>query len=175
MALAEKVREAIFVDLDPDLVLHLLDLNAKNRMAFVGDNHLLAVYEHVLKAIGRNAIVGNERFFWSPYFWEFHCEKAAILAKTLEVMKAGGMIYNYMAKAESMDFTIVSTHAKKNMVSEGTEKLVDDLFDNLCPEAFCLFLYGMTLSVTGAALEYVVVTVTRKLEERRDGAVQCIP
>ena len=51
---------------------------------------------NVLQAMGRNAVKGRERFFDLPQYWIFHAQKAFILVKSLERIKATGLVYYLM-------------------------------------------------------------------------------
>ena len=146
------------------MIFDLLELNEKNRKAFVGSSGVSATLKSVLRGVGWNAIVGKERFVWKPYFWEFRGEKTTVLAETLEAMKAGGLVYTFLAKAHAAHIKAATARAKKAMDSaEGADEQIDDLLDSLFPEALFLFLYGLTLSVIGAAFEPAVAALTRKL------------
>ena len=169
ISLGEKVRKACFEESDPDMIFHLLESNTKSRNAYIGSDSQLAMFERILKAAGRNAIKGKERFFWQPHFWRFAGEKRTALAHKLEVMKAAGLVDTFIMKAYSGHEKLVASSAEIAMdAAEGEKTQIDDLADNLCPEALFLFLYLMALSVIGAALEPAVAALSRKVASGQD-------
>ena len=168
VTMGEKVRLACFQETDPDMILHLLESNTKIRKAFIGSEPQLAMFESILKAVGRNAIKGKERFIWQPYFWRFAGEKRTALAHTLEVMKAGGLVDTFVRKAKAGHSRLVTSDAERAINSAEGEGTQNDLSDNLFPESFFLFLYVMTLSVIGAALEPAVAALSRKVASGQD-------
>ena len=91
LILLEKAKEAPFRDSDPNLGFYLLELNQKNRKAFVGENPVTDMYTNIIRSIGKDAIVGRERFFPQPNYWHFDCEKPIVLIRSLEFMKAAGI------------------------------------------------------------------------------------
>ena len=168
--LGEKAKPAGFKDVDTDVALSLLELNRKNRKAYVGNISLVSMFEAILKAIGRNAIVGKERFSWAPNYWVIDCAKAGTLAHTLEKMKSAGLVYSFLTESYAVHVKYVTAKAKKAFASAvGMEKQAGD---SLCSESFYLFGYGITLSVIAAALEPVMAACTQQVK-RRDAAVQC--
>ena len=57
--------------------------------------------EKVIKNIGRNAVVGKERFVWFPIFWKVQCEKANTLTETLELIRAFGFVYHFLDESKN--------------------------------------------------------------------------
>ena len=80
----------------------LLSLSREEKRVLVEDHRNRRLYASVIKALGRNALEGKERFFPSSYYWEFNVEKPFILQTTLERMHAAGLVYSSLDKAEAM-------------------------------------------------------------------------
>ena len=156
----EKAEQTVFESSNDDVGLHPLEWNPNNRQAFVGLNMNMDVYAKVIKSLGRDAIVGKERFFEMPYYWTFVCEKPDVLIESLESMKAAGLVYAFLREAQLVHVKSVSARAKGMTESRNVEGAqTDDPSAVLFPEVGYLFMYGILVSAVGAALEIIVYRV----------------
>ena len=65
----------------------------------MGPSQDTVLLEKVVKHVGRNAVVGKERFSPTPFFWMIQCEKGDSLMETLELLKAFGLVYVFLDEA----------------------------------------------------------------------------
>ena len=153
--LGQKVRQASFDVDSPDLVFHLLEFNQKNRKAFVGQSLGMPPLVSVIKAAGHNAVLGRERFFEAPYWWNFECEKPGILIETLELMKGAGLVNAFLKQGEVAVADFMATRAEEIWLDSSDER--DEGFSRmswqpLFLEVAFVFICGTFLGLLGAAM-----------------------
>ena len=143
--MGDRIKEAHFnVSSAPSF---LLSLSQKDRRALVEDGLNRRLITNVIKALGRNAVEGKERFFASPYYWKFNVEKPFILQQTLERRKAAGMVYHLLDKAAAiMHSTYLAEGIQAHVLTEpvpggGDTNDPVGFSDSIIAETFVLFLY----------------------------------
>ena len=115
-------------------------------------------YTRIVKSMGRDAIVGKDRFFEMTFYWVFICEKSDTLIASLESMKAAELVYPFLNKAHFSHAKYVSAAAKRiNKESRCREEAsLNDPAANLFLEVGFLYLYGILMSAFGALFEFIV-------------------
>ena len=161
--LGEKIKEAGFNKSDPNLGFHLLKLNRKGRKVFVGMGSQTALYASVIKAFGLSAVLGKEQFFNLPYFWRFQTEKSSALTKTLEWMKATGLVHHFLSKAELVYVNGVTRRAVLASTNAESKHMENTTPDGVATEAIFLFVYGVLLSALGLTVQGTIVVLTKRL------------
>ena len=155
---------------DPDPISRILELSEKNRTVYVDTSANVDLLVKAIKCMGLDAVVGRERFMYEPYWWRFNSEKPIMLRESLELMKAGGLVYKFLRERdEILGQNTISKMKKRTAARKGSEpKPGDDESLQLFLEAAFLFVYGMCLSFVGAAVIQPVMTLLATKEKRKE-------
>ena len=115
--------------------------------------------------IGLDAVVGKERFFNAPCWWDFRgAERGSYLAQSVEILKQFGLISYFVDLYESKFQKELTSEVYMEMTAAdeafGPHQASDSdvsvpLMDSLVSESFALFLYGVFISVVGFVCEMI--------------------
>ena len=139
----------------------LLESNQNTRKVILTETSHLQIFKKHIKALGRNVIVGKDRFFTAAGYWRLYLEKQWLLLETLERMKAAGLIYFFLNELNKVT-------EKRN-----GDKLVDDISSKVSPneddnrvgfsddsvsaEAFPLLIYCMSACAVFGLMNDIVI------------------
>ena len=155
--LGGQVQWAEFSEISQNMGQQLLGISESQKMALVEESRLRNKYASLMKILGFNVIIGEERFFNLPYFWDFQVEKSHLLLSSLERLKSAGIEDYLMGQDHSMsDKLSRDIIMGENMWSK--EKAGEDsgsvgLNDSIVLEAFVLLGYSVTICVVSLQLE----------------------
>ena len=129
----------------------LLQLNPNNRKVLLANARQVRLFQKILKFLGQSVRIGKEKFFLSPEYWIFQMQKQWMLLKTLEHMKAAGLVYYFLDKTEGMyhnhwlNSVRSELELEKEASPDGGESENNDYYvgfsDSIISEGFFLFLY----------------------------------
>ena len=93
--IAEKVEYLCVVTIST-----VYEMNLRQEKALIESSENIHMLSNVLRILGHSAVMGKERFFELPNFWVFQAQKDFMLIKSLERMKAAGLVYYLLKQAE---------------------------------------------------------------------------
>ena len=158
--LGDRIEKANFSQNDGAMGLHLLRVNPRDKKVLIVHSENLFLMANVVNLLGHNVLVGKERFFDTPDFWEFDLERRCVQMETLERKKAAGTVYDFFRRTdffrdrETMrQFKMPEAKANTSVASSAEYETSTDFSDSVVGETFITFLYGIALSVFGSLLE----------------------
>ena len=144
--------------------------DGQGRVTVVSDADIKE-YGKVPQLTGWNLLVGKERFFNIPFWWDFgRVERGSLLAVSLERLKEAGLIPYFVDLYDSKSREHTAAVAHKDFVAAGEFDWVRDSFDGrprvsltggLVSESLVLFMYGILIAMTGFILEITVKVLVR--------------
>ena len=130
-----------------------------------------SVYSKMLRALKSNAARGKERLLELPFLWHFQTPKAFMLVRSLEHLKASGLVSYFVEQGEE---TLAQHFAKKSStvdmrqasicgrkVRPGFDNSRVGLTDSVLWESLALLSYGLWLSGFVFVLEVINAFVRR--------------
>ena len=141
--LGSRVRPTPFQDWSEDLGQHLLlHVGEEQKTVLVDDSVTRNRCASIMKKLGHNNVVGQERFFHLPFFWAFEVEKSQLLLDMLEHLKSGGIAQYFMRQHDSMEIREDLREIRQELIqTTGTTAESDEgvgLADNVISEGFML-------------------------------------
>ena len=131
-------------------VLHFLSqMNAEKRTALIEGRSNIELSSKILQNLNLHPLRGKERFLDFPSFWLFKATKGFMLVRSLERMKATGVLEYLLKEAEKAEVAIslknISAHAKHSSINNPRAFRIG-LSDSVLREAFKLLFGGLSFS-----------------------------
>ena len=141
----------------------LFQMNPKERKVFFEIMSTIQLYSKMCQAVHRNAGTGKERFLDLPTFYYFRAQKSFLLVRSLELLKATGLVgYLEKQKMETIDnigMKYAYLYAKQNGSDGGRagfnfNRHRAGFSYSIIRESFVLLAYGL-----GSSLVLIVVEI----------------
>ena len=145
---------------------------AKRALVVTGEETKL--YTFISKLIRRDDVVGKEKFFRVPLWWNFmYVERASLLASSVEILKEAGLLQYFLQLTTSKTLEDIAGGSRKKELNSTNGPAAGykvplkgggaSLNDALIRECFALFMYGMFTALAAFLAEQFKKLVTLKL------------
>ena len=135
--------------------LYLTEINQDTKRVLIADQDSRLIFERITLELGRNVILGEERFFENPYLWTFYAEKSHMLLESMERMKSTGLVHHFLVRSidKIVDILVQFITSPLRTNEDNEVATTSGLSDSINMEALTLFHYGVVCSVVAFIIE----------------------
>ena len=147
----------------------LKEISRDTKKVLIADQDSRLIFEKITLELGRNVIVGEERFFDYPYFWTFQAEKSHMLIESMDRIKSTGLMYHFLARSVEKALDLWVQHLLEPLRANEDDDEVgtsSGLSDSINMEAMTLFYYCVACCVIAFIMELSLSRVKGFLRKR---------
>ena len=146
-------------------------LTREDRRVLIENRFYTRFYSKMLRVLNRHAVKGKERFLAFPVFWYFAAPKSFMLVRSLERMKAMGLVSYLMKQMEKVQVKVAVKDAKlqkkrsrpRRGEGRGGKTIWSGFSNSVLRESFVVLAYGFGCSVLAFAFEILQRYVIARL------------